>query len=74
MMPNDPVADQTPDCETEEVQLGRTGMSLTPHQSFPDHFGFIGVREMPQEPLSCFFVNKGCIRRLIRRLPKMQID
>jgi len=50
------------------------GMSLTPHQRFPDHFGFVGVREMPQEPLSCFFVNKGSKRQVISPLPKMQID
>jgi len=49
-------------------------MSLTPDQRFPDHFGFVSVREMPQEPLSCLFVNKGGKRRVIPPLPKMQID
>jgi hypothetical protein len=49
-------------------------MSLTPDERFPNHFGFIGIGKMPQQPLACLFVNKRSECCVIRFLPKMQID
>jgi hypothetical protein len=49
-------------------------MSLTPDQRLSNHFGFIGIGKMPEQPLASFFVNKRSERCVIVLLPKMQID
>ncbi|HXO96249.1 MAG TPA: hypothetical protein VN857_06670 [Chthoniobacterales bacterium] len=49
-------------------------MLLTPDLRFPNHLGFIAISEMTKKPRAGLLVNKGGKGRLIRFLPKVQIN